>query len=180
MHLSGSKNQVPKRFNFGDKDEQSHSDEKKSAIKLAVIKSDIIKEFSANEVVTDGGIYWILDGSLDHYSLNSCRSKMSLFTQMYRDSKIAELFSCGCTKFSYIIGFGIGPYFQSLLDQALKEAPYFVCSFDESYKGRRPYPIYHAKRHVFGSTHPCTPENIRCDQNIFCCKTSYIGPLQAE
>ena len=121
-------------------------------------------------MVTDAGIYWILDGSLDHYSLNSCRSKMSLFTQMYRDSKIAELFSCGCTKFSYIIGFGIGPYFQSLLDEALKEASYFVCSFDESYKGPRPYRIYHAKRHVFGSTHSRTPENIRCDQNIFVVK----------
>ena len=42
----------------------------------------------------------------------------------------------------FIINFGIGPYFQSLLDLALKEAPYFVCSFDESYnstikKGQR-------------------------------------------
>ena len=41
---------------------------------------------------------------------------------MFRDSKIAELFSCGNTKCSYIINFDIGPYFQSLLNQALKEA----------------------------------------------------------
>ena len=53
---------------------------------------------------------------------------------MFRDSKIAELFSCGNTKCSYIINFDIGPYFQSLLNQALKEAPCFVCLFDESYE----------------------------------------------
>ena len=29
-------------------------------------------------------------------------------------------------KCSYIMSFGIGPYFQSLLYQTLKEAPYFV------------------------------------------------------
>ena len=31
------------------------------------------------------------------------------------------------------MNFVIGPYFQSLFDQALKEVPYFVYSFAESY-----------------------------------------------
>ena len=52
---------------------------------------------------------------------------------MFRDSKIAELFSCGSTKCSCIINFGTGPYFQSLLEKALKEALYFASSFNESY-----------------------------------------------
>ena len=36
-------------------------------------------------------------------------------------------------------------------------------------KGRRPYPICHAKRQndAFGSTHPLTPENVSCDQIFF-------------
>ena len=51
---------------------------------------------------------------------------------MFRNSKIAGGFSFRNTKCSDIINFGIGPYFQSFLDQVLKEASYFVCSFDES------------------------------------------------
>ena len=43
------------------------------------------------------------------------------------------LFSCGSTKCSYIIHFSIGPYFQPFFDEVHKEAPYFVCSFEESY-----------------------------------------------
>ena len=46
---------------------------------------------------------------------------------------MAELFSCGSTKCSCIINFGTGPYFQSLLEKALKEALYFASSFNESY-----------------------------------------------
>ena len=52
---------------------------------------------------------------------------------MFRNSKIVELFSCGNTKCSYIINFGSGPCFQSFFDQVHKEAPYFACSFDESF-----------------------------------------------
>ena len=52
---------------------------------------------------------------------------------MFRDSKIAELFLSGTTKCSYIINSDICPYFKPLLDQALKEAPYFARSFDKSY-----------------------------------------------
>lgn len=82
-------------------------------------------------MVTDAEIYWILDVVQNHYSLIPVA--MSIPYSVFRYSKIVELFRCGNTKCSYIINFAIGPYFQFLLDQALKEAPYFVCSFDESY-----------------------------------------------
>ena len=52
---------------------------------------------------------------------------------MFRDGKIVELFLSGTTKCSYIINSDICPYFKPLLDQALKEAPYFARSFDKSY-----------------------------------------------
>ena len=52
---------------------------------------------------------------------------------MFKDSKIAEKFTCGSTKCSYIINFGIAPYFRLLLQDALNNAPYHVCSFDECY-----------------------------------------------
>ena len=42
-------------------------------------------------------------------------------------------FSCGRTKCSYIVNYGIAPYFLELLTDELKEASNFVALFDESY-----------------------------------------------
>ena len=89
-----------------------------------------MKNFS---VVKHGVKALVMPASGSKHKHNSCCNKKYLFIQMFKDGKIAEIFTFGSTKCSYIINFGIGPYFQSSLDQALKEAPYLVCSFDESY-----------------------------------------------
>ena len=52
---------------------------------------------------------------------------------MFPDSKIAQQWSCGTTKLSYLITFGIAPYFKELLLADLTETPCFVLSFDESF-----------------------------------------------
>ena len=52
------------------------------------------------------------------------------FKAMFKDSKIAE-FTCRRTKCSYAINFDIAPYFHSLLQDAMNNVPFFVCSFDE-------------------------------------------------
>ena len=52
---------------------------------------------------------------------------------MFPDSIIAQHMSCGPTKLSYLISFGIAPYFMDLLLKELKDAPCFVISFDESF-----------------------------------------------
>ena len=41
--------------------------------------------------------------------------------------------SCGPTKLSYLISFGIAPYFMVLPLKELKDAPCFVIFFDESF-----------------------------------------------
>ena len=41
--------------------------------------------------------------------------------------------SCGTTKLSYLISFGIAPYCMDLLLKELKDAPCFVISFDKSF-----------------------------------------------
>ena len=48
---------------------------------------------------------------------------------MFPDSAIAQKMNCGPTKLSYLICFGIAPYFKQ---QLLKEAQCYVISFDES------------------------------------------------
>ena len=47
---------------------------------------------------------------------------------MFEDSKIAE-FTCRRTKCSYAVNFDIAPYFHSLLQDAMNNVPFFVCSF---------------------------------------------------
>ena len=48
--------------------------------------------------------------------------------------------------------------------------------------GRFPHPIRHAKRQngLFGSSHPPTPESVRCDQTYFCYKHPTQVPLEKE
>ena len=49
--------------------------------------------------------------------------KKSLFRYIY----------WGDTKCSYVINFGIAPYFHNLLENALNLAPFYVACFDESH-----------------------------------------------
>ena len=51
---------------------------------------------------------------------------------MFPDSAIAQKINSGPTKLSYLICFGIAPYFKQQLLNELKEAKCFVISFDES------------------------------------------------
>ena len=67
------------------------------------------------------------------YLFNSSSKKSNLFTTMFPDSVIANSFSCGKTKYGFIVKFGIAPYFVELLNSQLKDLEYFVVLFDESF-----------------------------------------------
>ena len=92
-----------------------------------------INSFVINGAVTDAELRWSLAVVLMKYCLSSCSGIKKFFREMFKDSKIAEKFTCGSTKCSYIINFGIASEFRSLLQNALNNAPYYVCSFDECY-----------------------------------------------
>ena len=120
FHPSGSKRKsrlLLEEFH-SDKIDQPSSQESSSKISL--------KKFSVNMAVTDAAIYWELDVVQNHYSLNSCCNNRSLFIRMFRVSKIAELFSCGSAKCSYIINFGIGSYFNLCLTKPSRK-PHTLC-----------------------------------------------------
>lgn len=80
------------------------------------------------EAVIDAEIMWALDVVMSNYSFNSSSSKKDLF----KDGKIAPSFTCS-TKFSYMINFGLAPYFQELLQVILTDASFYVPSIDESH-----------------------------------------------
>ena len=78
-------------------------------------------------------IFWALKSVMSHFSYNSPHDITGVFKAMFPDSIIAQHMSCGPTKLSYLISFGIAPYFMDLLLKELKDAPCFVISFDESF-----------------------------------------------
>ena len=77
--------------------------------------------------------FWALKSVMPHFSYNSAHDITDVFKAMFPDSIIAQHVSCGPTKLSYLISFGIAPYFMDLLLKELKDAPCFVISFDESF-----------------------------------------------
>ena len=52
---------------------------------------------------------------------------------MFPDSSIVKNFACGKTKCSYIVTYGLAPYFKSLLNDTISTLDCFVAMFDESY-----------------------------------------------
>lgn len=54
------------------------------------------------------------------------------FNLMFPDSKIAQKFSLGETKLSYLITFAIAPYYQDNLFEKLQSSKHYVVCFDEA------------------------------------------------
>ena len=77
-------------------------------------------------------IFWALKIIMSHFSYSSAEDICDIFRVMFHDSAIAKKMKCGPTKLSYIVAFGIAPYFKQLLLSELQKAPCFVLSFDES------------------------------------------------
>ena len=96
-------------------------------------KQSTITDFGVKTHTQNAEIFWALDVVLSGYSFNSCQNKNDLFCNMFPDSNIAKNFACGKTKCSYIVTYGLAPYFKSLLNDTLSSLDCFVAMFDESY-----------------------------------------------
>ena len=67
-----------------------------------------------------------------HMSMRSADGLSDLFAYMFPDSKTVQKFSLARTKASYVINYGLAPYFPSLVKEKLKSCGPFVVCFDES------------------------------------------------
>jgi len=67
-----------------------------------------------------------------HASMRSADDSHELFRAMFPDSKVAEKFSLGKTKASYLINYGLAKFFAKQLEDKLKSTESFVICFDES------------------------------------------------
>ena len=96
-------------------------------------KSSTMAKFALTKGQHKAEILWALKSVMSHFSYNSAHDITDVFKAMFPDSSIAQHMSCSATKLSYMISFGIAPYFMELLLAKVKEAPCFVISFDESF-----------------------------------------------
>ncbi|XP_077103051.1 uncharacterized protein LOC143753997 [Siphateles boraxobius] len=77
-------------------------------------------------------VLWCLDLAVKHHSFKSNDGIGELFSMMLPDSQIAKSFGLAKDKTSYIIKFGIAPYFKKQLVEAINHAGPYILMFDES------------------------------------------------
>ena len=92
-------------------------------------KLSLLTKFPLTKEHHKAEIIWALKSIMSHFSYNSAHDITDVFKAMFPDSRIAQHMSCGPTKLSYLISFGIAPYFRELLLADIKKASCFVVFF---------------------------------------------------
>ena len=77
-------------------------------------------------------ILWELKLVTSHFYYHAACDIVDVFKAVFPDSNIPQGISCEPIKLSYLITFGIAPYFKQLLVEGLKKAPCVIMVFDES------------------------------------------------
>ena len=81
--------------------------------------------------VLNGEELWAIKTVMLYYAVNSSSNTGELFKMMFPDSQIAQKFSCGKTKCSYLITHGLASYFHDRMLASLKDGDVkYVISFE--------------------------------------------------
>ena len=89
-------------------------------------------KFLKKEDILAAEILWPVKTVVSHSSTSSSDKTGNLFQRMFPDSKIAQNFSCGETKCSYLIIFWLAPYSHNILMTKLRQSSVkYVISFDK-------------------------------------------------
>ena len=91
-------------------------------------KSSLLTKFPLTKEHHKAEIIWTLKSIMSHFFYNSAHNITVVFKAMFPSRSIAQHMSCDPTKLSYLISFGIAPYFRELLLADIKKASCFVVS----------------------------------------------------
>lgn len=83
--------------------------------------------------VTKAETLWALQTVMSHSSIRGAASCCSLFPLMFTDSEIAKNMKLQKDKLSYMIVYGLAPYFAGVLDALISSSDFIVLGFDESF-----------------------------------------------
>lgn len=90
-----------------------------------------LDSFISTDSMTIAEVIWCLKVVSSRFSYRSCSDLP--FAQMFPDSRIAQKFSMGYNKMSYVIAFGLAPHFSNHLMQLVKKCDSFTVHFDEAF-----------------------------------------------
>lgn len=91
-----------------------------------------VNSFVIKDEVVKAEIIWALNVVLTHSSNRSGGNASELFKIMFPDSIIADKFKMHKDKLSYVITYGLGPYFQNQLIKEINKCDFYCLSLDES------------------------------------------------
>jgi hypothetical protein len=91
-----------------------------------------VQSLAMDVQVVHAEILWCLKMVQHHLSMRSAEGVGDLFAHMFPDSRVVEKFTLGRTKASYVINYGLAPYFTKQLKDTLTTCGPFVVLFDES------------------------------------------------
>lgn len=95
-------------------------------------KTNSLKHFLVTDEVIKSEIIWAMNKVMSHSSVRSSGNTTDIFQIMFPDSMIAKKMQLHKDKMSYIITYGLGPHFQNLLANKVREVGFFCVSYDES------------------------------------------------
>ena len=97
------------------------TNETEKAAQETAQKQTSLTDLVSRDQTLNAEIIWSLEVLKCKYSYRSSESKSKLFCSMFPDSKIAQNFTCGKTKCSYILCHGIVPFVKETL--LIKRSP---------------------------------------------------------
>ena len=91
-----------------------------------------LSKFILNEDVTKAEVIWAINTVMRHSSVRAAADTAALFPLMFPDSDVAKKLQIQRTKLSYLIVYGVAPYFEGELLKTCNDASHLVLGFDES------------------------------------------------
>ncbi|XP_063216687.1 uncharacterized protein LOC134527710 isoform X1 [Bacillus rossius redtenbacheri] len=89
-------------------------------------------KYLQKDEVTSAEALWCMQNVMNHDSLRGAASSVCLFRKMFPIDPIANNMQLQKDKISYVIVYGLAPYFDTHLKTTLQGCDHFVLSFDES------------------------------------------------
>ena len=87
--------------------------------------------WSVKQMAARAEIIATLHFAAQNLSFSSSQNLSTLYQQQFHDSVIARNVKIGPSKMSYMVSYGLGPYFRQMIIKDIVEGNYFTLHFDE-------------------------------------------------
>lgn len=115
----------------GDSSKVLLSSSSTSKVQSTCQKSSDMNSFVTKDNILASELLWAMKLVSSHISFNSFNDAALLFQRIFDDSEKAKSMSLERAKISYLVSFGLAPYFKKMLISDLKDTEYVIC-FDEA------------------------------------------------